>query len=117
MAMESKISSFGTRKDVLFNPDHYVGFPQYIEKGNALGKDVNGRKIIKGGTIYPANDGTAVGVVLQDYDITDGDANVTIVVHGFIDSNKLPEKPKQSAMAKMPMIKFMPLKYTGEADG
>lgn len=117
MAIEFKTSSYGTRNDVLFNPDHYVAFAQYIEKGNSLAKEVSGRKILKGGTIYPANDGTAVGVVLQDYDVTDGDANVAIVVHGFIDSNKLPEKPKQSAMAKMPMIKFMPLKYTGESDG
>ena len=35
------------------------------------------------GTIYPSNDNKAIGVVLQDYDVTESDASMAIVLHGF----------------------------------
>lgn len=114
MSIEYTSQAFGHRQDVLWTPDHYVAVPVLIPKADSLAEDVDGKKILRGGTIYPANDGTAVGVVLQDYDVTNGDANVAIVIHGIIDSNKMKTKPKQAAVQALSMIKFMPLKYTGE---
>ena len=49
----------------------------------------NGRKIIKAGTIYPANDTTAVGIVFQDVDITDGDKSEALMVGGVYLADKL----------------------------
>lgn len=53
----------------------------------------NGRKIIKAGTIYPANDATAVGIVFQDVDITDGDRPEALMVAGHYYSDKLSASP------------------------
>ena len=40
--------------------------------------DVYKRQIIKAGTIYPSNDNKAIGVVLQDYDVTESDASMAL---------------------------------------
>jgi len=69
---------------------------------------VEGRKIIKAGTIYPTNDETAIGVVLNDMDVTDGDRNGTIIIHGFIKKTALPQAPTPEAITALNMIKFMP---------
>lgn len=49
----------------------------------------NGRKLIKAGTIYPANDASAKGIVFQDVDITDGDAQEALMVGGVYLADKL----------------------------
>ena len=50
----------------------------------------NGRKILKAGTIYPANDATAVGIIFEDADITDGDAVGSLMVGGVYIKEALP---------------------------
>jgi len=49
----------------------------------------NGRKIIKSGTVYPANDNTAVGIVFQDVDVTDGDAPMSLMISGHVWEDRL----------------------------
>ncbi len=60
--------------------------------------------VIPAGTIIPANDATAVGVLLNDVVIADN-PNGTIVIHGFIEKSKLPTSPADTVA--IPMIKFM----------
>lgn len=50
----------------------------------------NGRKIIKAGSVYPTNDASAVGIVFQDVDITNGDKVEALMVAGHYYSDKLP---------------------------
>lgn len=47
--------------------------------------------VVKSGKIYPANDGTAKGIVRSDYDVTYGSAIGSLVVHADVVENKLPE--------------------------
>lgn len=68
--------------------DHYVAIPYDCSDVTAT----NG--IIPAGTILPANDGTAKGVLLSDVD-KNKDPNGAIVIHGFIDTSKLPEAPSE----------------------
>lgn len=103
---------YGTSKQILVFPDHYVAMPQFFSKNSALAVDVNGRKIIKAGTFYPSNDAKAVGVVFNDYDVTDSDANGAVIIHGFIAVDKLPEAPSSEAMAALTQISFLPIKKT-----
>ena len=70
---------------------------------------VGGRYVVKAGTIYPANDDTAIGVVVNDYDVTDGDAMMAIVIHGFIKVAALPVVPAATAVSAMKQITFNPL--------
>lgn len=66
--------------------------------------DENG--VIKAGTILPANDNTAVGVLLDDVN-KDNNPNGTIVVHGFIRKDKLPAEPDTAAITALGLIKFI----------
>lgn len=69
--------------------------------------EVDGKKIIKAGTVYPANDATAKGVALHDVDVTHGDATAALLVHGFVDSTKLEVQPTAEAKAALTQITFM----------
>ena len=74
-------------------------------KNDAAATTVDGKKIIKAGTIYPANDATAVGVVWADYDVTNGDVTGALIIHGFVKKAALPAAPNDTV--KLPMIAFL----------
>lgn len=84
--------------EILYN-DHYVAMPY-----DCSAIEANSEGIIPAGTIIPANDATAKGVLLSDVDKA-GNPNGTIVIHGFIKKSKLPAAPADAV--KLPMIQFM----------
>ena len=110
MAMKVKEIEYGApAKQILAIPDHYValGFKhaKAASGSEGLATLVDGRYVVKAGTFYPANDATAIGVVLNDYDVTDGDAMMAVVMHGFIKKAALPVAP--NVAVDIPMIKFV----------
>lgn len=106
MTMKFTETSYTNKTEILMYPDHYVADAHTFLKNDAAASTVNGRKIIKAGTIYPANDATAIGVVFQDIDVTDGDAAGALLVHGFVDASKLPAEPVANAQSALHLIKF-----------
>ena len=94
--------------DVLLNPDN--AFEIGVQVGNTgVSADSNGRKIIKagtpvGGTVSAletrntvlsvtntsSNGANAQGVLRHDVDVTNGNANATMIVRGEVDSSKCP---------------------------
>lgn len=84
--------------EILYN-DHYVAMPYDCSAIAA-----NEKGIIPAGTIVPANDATAIGVLLSDV-VKEDNPNGTIVIHGFIKKSKLPAQPASSVA--IPMVKFM----------
>lgn len=68
--------------------DHYTSQTGTLTKGS--GTNVNGRNIVKAGTVYPKNDATAIGIVLYDVDVTDSDATCAYMDHGGVYENRLP---------------------------
>lgn len=64
----------------------------------------DGRKIVKSGTVFPANDATAIGIVFNDVDVTHGDAPGSVLVEGWIIEERLPEPI--SDLAELPLIKI-----------
>lgn len=118
--MKMKQTEYGApAKQILAIPDHYValGFKHAKADANTPGLAtlVDGRYVVKAGTIYPANNSTAIGVVLNDYDVTDGDAMMAVVIHGFIKTAALPAVPSTDAIAAMKQITFNPLISIGLA--
>lgn len=79
--------------------DHYVAIPYDC---SALTANENG--VIPAGTIVPANDATAIGVLLNDVVKAD-DPNGAVVIHGFIKSSKLPTTP--ASTVSIPLVKFL----------
>lgn len=60
-----------------------------MEQANAT-DDGTGGKHIPMGTIYPANDDTAIGIVYEDVDVTSGDMPGSVVTRGTIYAARLP---------------------------
>jgi len=103
--MKIKTVGYESPKNILAMPDHYVAIARKLEKDSALAVTEEGRKIVKAGTIFPANDATAVGVILNDYDVTDGDQMAAVVIHGFVLEAKLPAAPASGV--NLPQITFV----------
>lgn len=67
----------------------------------SLGAVDGARKIVKAGTIFPANNGTAEGIVFHDVDVTAGDAPGAVMVAGRVLNARLPVKPIAAATVAM----------------
>lgn len=68
------------------------------------------------GTPFPSNDGKALGVLLHDVDVTQGDAAGTYVYEGTIDPDKLEEKGvtiSDAAKKAMPNVRIYGEAYKG----
>lgn len=113
MSMEYNVNSFGSSTGVLAFPEHYVAIGVKHAKADSgtpgLATLVGTKYIVKAGTIYPANDATAIGVVMNDVDVTNGDGMLAVIVHGFIRLSKVPVVPASAAISAMKMISFLPI--------
>lgn len=109
MAVEFKSQDFVTGRQILVFPDHYVSVAHTFLKDDTAAATVDGRKIVKAGTIYPTNDASAKGVVWADYDVTDGDVSGALIIHGFVKTAALPAEPADAAKAAMPLVEFLPI--------
>lgn len=78
-----------TQKHFLVDGYFVESIAMHLDKEDALAVDEGGRKVVKAGTVYPANDATAIGLVLHDYDVTDGDANCAVVIRGAVLDGKV----------------------------
>lgn len=88
---------------ILFNVDHQVSVGIKLGRASNAAQDFNGKKIVKAGT--PLNgdlkarttafvkavdtSNPAVGVLLHDVDVTDADANGTLLIHGFVNLSRV----------------------------
>lgn len=55
----------------------------------SLGVADGKHKVVRAGTLYPANNSTAIGVVFTDVDVTDGDAIGAVMVAGRVLKDRL----------------------------
>lgn len=107
MTMKYKTIAYDSAKHILAMPDHYVSIARKATAADGMVVKEGDRFIIKAGTIYPSNDNKAIGVVLQDYDVTESDASMAIVLHGFIRADRLPTLPSNAALKNLRMIYFL----------
>ena len=99
-----KTTKYSNRKEILKVADHFVALKKTFKMNDAAATTVEGRKIIKAGTVYPQNDATAIGMLLYDVDVTEGDADGALLVHGIVDKNKIPAPIAELAAPKIPLI-------------
>ena len=123
-----KKTSYDTPKSILIAPEKAFSIPVIVgNTGVSAGSD--GRKIIKAGTAVggdtsvltnrqtalkvtndSSNGSKSQGILLHDVDVTDGDANATMLVFGFVDLNKIetaaqPVTEAQTALTKITFMK------------
>jgi hypothetical protein len=97
--MKFTTKEFPQGKNILAN-DHYVAIPYDCSALTSLA--TNG--VIPEGTIIPANNATAKGVLLNPVVLAEN-PNGTIVIHGFINKSKLPVAPADTVA--IPQVVFM----------
>lgn len=56
-----------------------------------------GVKVVKAGTVYPTNDGNAIGIVYEDVDVTGGNMPGSVVTKGKVIKSRLAEELNGSA--------------------
>jgi hypothetical protein len=82
---------------------HFISFTHQIDATHP-NKDEAG--IIPAGSFYPKNDASAIGVTINDVDVSKGEQPVGVIVEGYILEERLPEQPTPEAKAALPGIKF-----------
>ena len=74
----------------------------YEIKQEGVAADAAGKKIVKAGTVYPANDATALGIVFEDIDVTEDAVRPgSLIIAGRILKNRLPAEPAAEALAAL----------------
>ena len=77
----------------------------------AKGTTVGSTKVVPAGTVYPSNDGYAVGIVYEDVDVTNGDNVGSLVTGGIVYEDRLPaaiEDAAESALTGIRVITTSP---------
>lgn len=119
--------TYGNTNQILFAIEHQVSMGVVVSK--ALGVAEGTKKVVKAGTPLTGNldarttaftaatagssteASNAVGVLLHDVDVTTGDANGTLLLFGFVNTNRIDATTKAKltdiVKAAMPMIKFV----------
>lgn len=117
--------TYGNKNQILFAVEHQVSMGIVVDTTCGVAK--NGRKIAKAGTPVTGNlderttaftpaatttgASNAVGILLHDVDVTDGDNNGTVLLFGFVNTNRIDETTKAKITAEvkaaLPMIKFV----------
>ena len=64
--------------------------------------NVNGRKYVKMGTFYPANNSATVeGIVYEDVDVTTGNMPGSVVLKGVVYLDRLPAEPESGVQSAL----------------
>lgn len=83
----------------------FVTFTRQIPQ--SMGKpQEDGRTVVPAGTVYPANDATAIGILFNDVDVTNGDQPGPVMVEGWVLEERLPEVVTDEAKKAMVKIGF-----------
>lgn len=118
-----KKETYGSGTQILFAVEHQVSMG--IVVSDTIGVQEGGKKIVKAGMPLTGNlderttafteaneDGTdVVGILLHDVDVTAGENNGTILLHGFVNKNRIDETTKgklvEAVTKALPAIKFV----------
>ena len=116
-----KHETYGNINQILFAIEHQVSMGCVVDA--SAGVNVNGRKIVKAGTpltgdldarttaFTKATGANVVGVLLHDVDVTVAENNGTILLFGFVNTNRIDETTRALITSEikeaLPMIKFV----------
>jgi len=67
---------------------------------------VDGKKVVKAGTVLPTNDASAKGILYNDVDVTHGPQPGALIVEGYILKDRLPVAPSELAKTALTKITF-----------
>lgn len=79
----------------VYAPGYFLAHEECVRETYQIAQDgatstETGGKYVKMGTVYPANDATAIGIVYEDVDVTTGDMPGSVVTKGVVVEDRLP---------------------------
>ena len=79
----------------IYQPGYFLAHDDCVRETRQIAQSgattaANGAKYVKMGTVYPANDATAEGIVYEDVDVTTGDMPGSVVLKGTVYEDRLP---------------------------
>jgi len=91
----------------VYAPGYFLAHEECVRKTKQIAQAgattaENGGKYVKMGTIYPANDATATGIVYEDVDVTTGNMPGSVVLKGVVYEERLPEAADTYSSATVP---------------
>lgn len=82
------------KKTSTVNPNWLASATGWVKKTRnipqSMGESDSGMTIVKSGTVYPANDTTAIGIVTEDVDVTYGDKPGSVTIQARVYDAQLP---------------------------
>lgn len=115
-------TKYTNTKEILKFPDHYVNLAITVSDAS-ISSNAEGKKIVPAGTIIGGNilndesalgvkattdvTSNAVGVLFHDVDVSHGPASGALLIHGFVDLNKIPAAPTAEEKAALNQITFL----------
>lgn len=114
------VETVGMGNQILFAVEHQVSVGIVVSA--SAGVSVGNKKIVKAGTIlsgdldnritpFTGAVNSASGVLLHDVDVTDGDANGSLLIFGFVNTNRIDSDVKakitNELKAKIPAVQFV----------
>ena len=95
------------KRGVNYHPGYFLAHEECERKTRQIAQAgattaADGAKYVKMGTVYPANDATAIGIVYEDVDVTTGDAPGSVVLRGVVYEDRLPEAVDTYSSATVP---------------
>lgn len=100
------VKSYGKTQQINFLASaKYQNFTYQVSNAGVTANS-EGRKIVPAGTVYPANDATAIGILFNDVDVTEGPQPGAVMVEGYVLEARLPVAPSAEAKTALKEIKF-----------
>lgn len=118
--------SYLNKNQILFAVEHQVSMSIVVDDTAGTEDSTTKRKIVKAGTpltgsldarttaftkATTSTGSNAVGILLHDVDVTAGENNGTLLIFGFVNTNRIDSTTKAlitaEVKAALPMIKFV----------
>lgn len=83
----------------------FIAFTTQVSDAG-VAANTDGRKVVPAGTLLPANDATAAGILMNDTDVTEGPQPGSLIVEAYVIPERLPVAPAAEAITALKEIKF-----------
>lgn len=95
----------------VYAPGYFLAHEECVRETREMAQEgatttPEGGKYVPMGTVYPSNDGQAIGIVYEDVDVTTGNMPGSVVTKGVIIESRLPVELDVSAKTALAELGF-----------
>ena len=94
-----------------YAPGYFLAHEECVRETREIAQEnaestAEGGKFVPMGTVYPSNDGEAIGIVYEDVDVTTGNMPGSVVTKGVVYEDRLPADLDVSAKTALEGLGF-----------